>query len=197
MNHERRAESLYPAALRIFAEYGFRKATLEDIAAELGLVKSSLYAYAKDKRDLYRATVAWGFGRWQEKVARAVAAESGPVEKLYALTRGAYRYLDEDPALRRVLERDPELLPLFDADDPFAAINRESVRMIREILDSGCAAGAFFLADTAMAARSMFSIYVMFIQKTYVAREGEDIGAMFETTIELFIRGLAARPSAS
>ncbi|HPB81558.1 MAG TPA: TetR/AcrR family transcriptional regulator [Spirochaetota bacterium] len=193
MKRQEKTEELYRTALNIFAEYGFKKTTIEDIASAMGLAKGTIYLYAKNKRELYRDTVAWAFNRWQNRVKEAVVVAGDPVEKLMVLSRSAYEYLSEDRAFRKILERDPELFPIFESKDPFLDINMESVSMIQAILEEGVKSGVLFVPDPEEAAHCLFSIYVMFIQKTYVVPEGESVKSMFETAISLLIRGLRAQ----
>ena len=49
-------EIILNAALGAFARYGYKKATLEDIAGELSMTNSSIYAYAASKKELYEQT---------------------------------------------------------------------------------------------------------------------------------------------
>ncbi|HON79330.1 MAG TPA: TetR/AcrR family transcriptional regulator [Spirochaetota bacterium] len=192
MKREQKQEELYRTALTIFAEYGYKKTTIEDIASAMGLAKGTLYLYAKNKLELYRDTVAWAFNRWQNRVKEAVIQVSDPVEKLMVLSHSAYEYLSGDRAFRKILERDPDLFPLFESKDPFSDINMESVSMIKAILIEGAESGVLHVPDPEQAARCLFSIYVMFIQKTYVVPEGEPVKSMFETAINLLLRGLRA-----
>ena len=45
------------AAAKIFREKGYKEATLEDIADEVGILKGSLYYYIDKKEDLLYAVV--------------------------------------------------------------------------------------------------------------------------------------------
>jgi AcrR family transcriptional regulator len=193
MNREEKIEKIFLTALKVFAEYGFKKTTIEDIANELNLAKSTLYLYASDKRDLYKKSVALAFSIWQEKVKEAVAQCNGPVAKLEVLTHRAYEYLSEDKAFQKILERDPDLFPLFSSKDPYAEINRESIEMLCSVLREGVSAGVFEVDDIEAVAQSLFSIYIMFIQKTYIADEGSAVNILFEQTIKLLMRGLLTR----
>ena len=187
---EAKTEEIYRVALKTFAEYGFRKTTIEDIAAALGVANSTLYLYAENKKELYLKAVEWGFGVWQSRVKAAVAEAEGPILKLEVISHKAYEYLAEDKPLRKILEKDPELFPFFPSKDPFSDINRESVSMLKEILTEGVSSGLFDIPDIDAAAKFMFSIYVMFIQKTYIASEGDEADYIFENAIRLILRGL-------
>ena len=70
MNREEKLATIYEAALRVFARYGYRRTRVEDIADELGMTKGNLYLYVENKRDLYEKAVAHGLSRWQEMVIK-------------------------------------------------------------------------------------------------------------------------------
>lgn len=195
MTKKSKKEKIYHTALRIFAEHGYKKTTIEDIAGAMGLAAGTLYLYAKNKRDLYMASVGWSLNIWQQRVKEAVAeaAHGGPMAKLEALSFTAYRYLAEDVTLRRVLERDPELLPVFESKDPYLEINHESVSMLREILAEGAESGLFEIEDIDDTAKCLFFIYILLVQKTYIGAEGDSVQKMFNITITLIIKGLLGK----
>lgn len=51
---ERIKEEIIEAARQIFRRYGFKKATIEDIAGEAGKGKSSLYYYFRNKEEIFK-----------------------------------------------------------------------------------------------------------------------------------------------
>lgn len=189
---KRREAEILDTALAAFAEFGFRKTSVEDIASRLGIAPGTLYLYARDKRDLYRKAVERAFGEWQAEVRRAIAALVDPVERFRVACRTAFRYLAVEPRLRRILARDPELFPVVSSDDPFSDINRASAGLLQDIILEGQAAGAFAPGDAAAAARVLFSLYVLFVQKAYVAGEADE-EALFERGLDLVLDGLRAR----
>ena len=192
MKKEARKQEILQHALKVFAEYGYKKTTIEDISNSMDIAVGTLYLYTKNKRDLYRSAVALGLYRWQQSVRNAVSAasEGGVLAKLEALALSAYLYLEEDITLRKILERDPELLPIFESKDPYLDINRQSVDMIRDILAEGVKAGLLIIDDIDDTAKSFFFIYIMFVQKTYIATEGDAVKGMFSTVINLMLKGL-------
>lgn len=52
-----RKQELVTTATEVFLKYGYKKTTLDDVADAVGMQKSSLYHYFKNKDDLFRATV--------------------------------------------------------------------------------------------------------------------------------------------
>lgn len=69
------------AAVRLFTTRGYNEVGLADIAAEVGLARSSLYRYVPDKLHLlvewYRAAVPRTIAAWEE----AVAGDDPPAER--------------------------------------------------------------------------------------------------------------------
>jgi AcrR family transcriptional regulator len=48
-------DSILDAAFRLFAQYGYRRTSLGDIAEEVGLSRPALYHYFRNKEDVFRA----------------------------------------------------------------------------------------------------------------------------------------------
>jgi len=179
--------TIYKAALGVFADYGFKKATLDDIAAELGMTKGNLY----------RNTVRHAMLRWQGRVRDAIEREPDAERQFHVMCRKAVAYLAEDDALRRLLVRDPDIFPMFPANDPYADINANSVAMIRSILERGIAEQRFRAVDLETVPEIIFSVYKMFIIRMYIKSRDRAQEEMFTQTVALITQGLYKEPSAA
>ena len=184
--------TLYQAALKIFARYGFRRARVEDIAGELGVAVGTLYRYAANKRDLYEKTVAFGIGRWQQKVVAELEGIDDVRDKFKTMCLTAYDHLAGDPDLRAILVDDPSVFPLVPRNVRFPEIDSASMHLIRQILTEGIDRGVFRPVDVNTTADLLYSIYVMFIIKTYIKSEGRSTRSMFEGGLDLILNGLLA-----
>lgn len=183
-------EVIYEAALKVFAKYGYRKATLEDIAGEMGMTAANLYAYSRSKRALYEQTVSCAMLRWQEKVRAAVSKKRRAADKLSALCSAALYYLKEDPEFTALLESDPSIFPMFPTVDPYEEINAASTHMIEKILDLGARTGEFRQLDSAAVSRVIFGMYKSFIIRAYVQGETEFLEENLPQTMDLLLRGI-------
>ena len=193
-------DRIHRTALRVFADYGFKKATLDDIAAQLGMTKGNLYRYARNKKDLYRATVAGALEGWQARVRAAIEACDDPRAQFDTMCLTAVSYLADDNDLRRLLVRDPDIFPLFADPDPYAQINRRSLDIIRRILRDGVDAGIFRPVDIDAVSEAIFSIYKMFVIRVYIRTQDPSALEIVTHTVDLMTRGLfvcAASPEAS
>jgi AcrR family transcriptional regulator len=197
MDRQEKTIRILEAALRTFARYGFKKTTLEDIAGELGMTKGNLYLYVKDKRDLYERSVAHAFREWQERVAGDMEGKKDVVVRFRVMCVKAYQYLSLNEDLQSVVLRDPTIFTLSPGEDRFYSVNAAAVEMIREVLEQGIRENRFRKMDVESMAEFLFSIYVMFIIRTYVKPEGKPVEAVFEAAVDLMINGLLCREGVS
>jgi AcrR family transcriptional regulator len=80
-----RTDQIADAALRLFARYGYKRSSMDDIAREAGLAKATLYLHFKGKDDVFRAMLDL-LGRRVEARCREVVAAPGPFpQRLAAL----------------------------------------------------------------------------------------------------------------
>ncbi|HKT01563.1 MAG TPA: helix-turn-helix domain-containing protein [Rugosimonospora sp.] len=103
---ERRREEIIAGALKVFAERGYHKAGIADIARELGLGHGTFYRYFANKRDIAEHVMRYA-GR---RILAAIASESpeaaGTAAEYHAqlqrIGRALYDLLIDDPQLSRI-----------------------------------------------------------------------------------------------
>ena len=178
---------------RCFSAYGYKKTTLEDIAGELNLGNSSVYAYTASKRALYEDVVRYVMLRWQNKVKAAVEQKRTATDQFRVLCETALLYLSEDGAFCALLKNDPTIFPMFPESDPYEEINAESVAMIGRILDEGQASGEFRKLDTAAVSELIFSMYKGFIIRSYIESEDRFMEKYMSHALELLTYGLLCK----
>ncbi len=190
MRKKENIETIYTAALKTFARFGYQKTTVEDIAKTINMTKGNLYLYVKNKKDLYRGTVAWALQNWQFRVAAAVDRETDARRRFEVMCFKAVEYLSSDKYFRQVLIHDPDIFPMFPQKDPFEEINRNSVMMIKNILEQGIKEKVFRKVDVGRVSEIIFLIYKMFIIRTYIKNETDFMQQVFAETVELVTHGL-------
>jgi TetR/AcrR family transcriptional regulator, cholesterol catabolism regulator len=114
------------AAGAVFVEKGYANATLEDVANAVGIDRSSLYYYVGTKAELVRAIAVPWIEEFPERLERALAGASSPVERieravaesLRAFTQGYPSVIivldqalrDDDPEISRQIQQNNSLL---------------------------------------------------------------------------------------
>jgi AcrR family transcriptional regulator len=187
---ERKQKEIFKAALKLFAHYGFKKTTIEDVASEVGMTKSNIYFYAATKKDLYEKTVGSELQRWRDSIAVSVNGVDDVVEKFKLMAIGSFTYLSNHGDLRSILINDPSIFTLSQKEDRFYEINHGAMQIIKEILAQGVNEGRFKPVDIERTSELLFSIYIMFLIKTYVKSEGSSASRLYEEGVELILHGL-------
>lgn len=78
--------AILDAGLEVFSQYGFRGATLDQIAKAAGLSKPNVLYYFESKDAIYSALLAKLLENWLDPL-RALDAHGNPVEELLAYAR--------------------------------------------------------------------------------------------------------------
>lgn len=81
-----REEAIVQAANRLLAEKGFDLMTVDQVAADVGIAKASLYKHFPSKEDLAAAAMVQVLGRARTFLA-SLPAEARPLEQLKAVVR--------------------------------------------------------------------------------------------------------------
>jgi AcrR family transcriptional regulator len=193
MTKTEKQQKIFQAALKMFARYGFKKTTVEDVAAEVGMTKSNLYFYVTSKRDLYEQTVGSALREWRDSVAEAISEKEDVVKKFKVMTAKSFEYLSHQEDLRSILINDPGIFTLSPEEDRFYEINQGAMLLIKDILIQGINEGVFYKIDVEHMTELLFSIYIMFLIKTYIKSEGGSAFRMYEEGVTLIIRGLCRK----
>jgi len=103
---ERTRRQILGAAERRFAQAGFERTRLDDIAADIGMVGSAILYHFADKRELYRAVRDDLAADLLASVEQAAAAAAPPRRRLVALVRASARAIAARPALASIALRE-------------------------------------------------------------------------------------------
>jgi AcrR family transcriptional regulator len=187
------AERILEAAEDVLRRYGPAKATVVDVARELGVSHGSVYRHFPSKAAL-RDTVA---ERWLHSIAdplAAVADEEGPAPERLR------RWLDLLIASkrRRALD-DPELFATYvqlaaEAREVVTAHVDTLVEQLARIIADGAERREFAVDDPPAAARAVFDATDRFHNPAHATEWSHpDVDAAFERVWRLVLGGLGAR----
>lgn len=196
---ERRRQQIMVAAKRVFSDKGFNKATMEDIAQEAELSPGTLYLYFKNKEELY-ASLSLRILQYLLIRVEHVNDEkdSGPLQKLDALTEAMYDVYEFDPLIiinmfhlqssETLRNLSPELMA------EIKDLSRKSISAISKIFKEGVDQGLFIdrhpvaLSDTFWA---LFSGIVLWLTSKKIINEEKDyLKDTLDIAFEIFRRGL-------
>jgi AcrR family transcriptional regulator len=143
--------SIVEKAREIFAYYGFRKTTMNEIADGVGKGKSSLYYYFSSKEDVYRAVIEKEADTMTRKLVEAVSEEKDPVEKIriYVVTR--MEILHELVNFHQALSSE-NLTNLEFIKTMRNKYDNDEVTLLKGILQLGAESGTFRIEDVELTA---------------------------------------------
>lgn len=186
-------DGLPEAALTEFSERGFRKTTLEDIARRADVSKGTLYNYFRDKKDLYHQACDHAFRPWDEWVCVRAEEADDPAEKLRRLARELYYYLADHPETRRLLQKDPDLFPIF--GEPVYRDGKEldTVKYLRSLLSEGMRRNVFRKMDVDRVIRALVTVFRTFVVESYLEPGATAADETAEETLRIVVDGLLSR----
>ncbi len=191
----RKYDTLFQEALSLFAAYGYKKTTVDDVAASLGMTKGNLYFYVKNKKDLYEKTINYALTQWKTSVEQVMEGEGDMVTRFRTMAMASIEYIENNPRLRQVLINDPSIFTLSAKEDRFRETNLNAMAILKAVLAEGVRQGIFYPMDVDHITEYLYSVYIMFLIKRYVKSESSSSKTMFREALELTIRGLVVSPS--
>jgi AcrR family transcriptional regulator len=198
-NRQFKLERTYDVALSVFARFGFKKATVEDIAAELGMTKGNLYLYAKSKRDLYEKALIHIIRKFQDHMVSAFCREADVVQKIVSMAQAGFEFISTNPDFRALLCADPELLrPVEGAFSSqnileYSEVRDLSNRLLKEALKQGIAEKRFRNFDADYIAELLSQIYQMFIKEDFVISNQKSKLKKTQEIVDLILYGIVNR----
>jgi AcrR family transcriptional regulator len=135
-----RSKTIVEAAVSVFLNYGFKRATMDDIARASGMSRPALYLVYRNKNEIYRACMISMMAEVLEAVSTCLDAPGGPVEKVSnALLAGIYepfRQISATPHGAEILDLKSGIAAdLF--SDWMAGLERELSRSLSLDVEAG------------------------------------------------------------
>ena len=187
-------QKILDAAEERLWRYGFKKTTIDEIAADAGVGKGTVYLHFDSKEDVSLAIIA----RYKQDAlaqAQQIVREEGKdvVQKLREILIlpliNAYRRCTENPAAQEmILAVRPHIQARI---RPY--IEHEYV-LIAEVLEEGNRRGVFDVPDTLQAARALKSMTHGMLPPYYGTTTADEIIAEVEQVLALAVRGLRRCP---
>jgi len=178
------------AAIKVFAEQGFYKATISQVAREAGVADGTIYIYFKNKADIlnnfFSHKTRLVFQRFRETVENADHAES----KLRNLIRRHLSEFQRDRNMAVVFQREA-LQARYVADEYIKDITKMYLDILEEIIVQGQAEGRIRKNfQTGLVKRFILGA-VNEVINTWVTAGGKyDLVSMADPLVELYLNGI-------
>jgi AcrR family transcriptional regulator len=150
-------ERILQSAAELFAEREFELVLIDEVAAQAGVGKGSVYRQFKSKEQLYAAAVINGFTELQREIRAALAGCTSMREQIATIVRHTVGFFWSRRQFFALL-RDPKALPPSQ-ERQYQAQRDNLSRLISGVLDDGVKRGAIRSGlDTRLAAESLLGM---------------------------------------
>lgn len=153
-------DDILAAGEQVFAELGFDGASLDDIAARVGIRRPSVLHHFRSKREIYDAVERAIFDQLNASID-AVDLPADHFDQLMALLGGWLTFMADRPTAARIILRNASDLTARSLD-PVEFSNR-AVNRFEEIIEAGVKAGAFRPVHPMMALNVLGSAVLSFV----------------------------------
>jgi len=197
-----RPEELLNAALDVFAEQGFARARLDDVARRAGVTKGTVYLYFDSKESLFRELVRTKVGSSIAAGEEFVRKFGGPTPELLVGFIRRYWEVMMRPANARLAR---VLLSELGSFPDLARFYLKEVQRVRSviatIIERGVGRGEFRSVSSVFAARALQVLCVHLAQQQsfYHAddKTGFDDAEVIAGIIDLYLHGVLAESGSS
>jgi len=108
-----REQQMLDSAIRVFADLGYRSASMDTIARDANISKPMLYLYYGSKEELFSACVARESGRLIEGLTSAATGSDGPRDSLESVVQAFLEFVDANADSWTVVYRQAMAEPVF------------------------------------------------------------------------------------
>jgi AcrR family transcriptional regulator len=124
------------AAGRCFGRFGYKKTSMDDVAAEARVAKGTVYLYCDSKQDLFYRAVERELRAWKEDLGSLIEPEIPANEILAEMGRRDATFVEERPLVAELLSgMVDDQLPQFRSE--FAQLRAIGLAHVVEVLELG------------------------------------------------------------
>lgn len=183
----KRKKDVLKAASIVFAKYGYRGATMDEIALEAGVVKGTLYYNFKNKEEIFNEIIESGISHLREDVEQVRKLNIDIDKKLKKIIKIQLEFFYENKEFFKVILG--EIWGEESRQIKLRESTRNYIHDIKEILEEAAKKGIIENRDSVLLAHAYFSSITS--SALYNLIEGkEDKEKTIEMIFEFTLRGL-------
>jgi len=191
VSKEERRSLIIEKARELFARFGLKKTTVDDIASACGMAKATLYYYFKSKEEIFRAVIEREFGIFRERMKKALSKVDDPREKLRIFFLTRFTHLRELADFYETLTS--EYLELYSfVERGRKKLTDWEIETVQSILDEGVRRGIFEIPDPQLTA--VILVFALKGLETWtVERDRAEIERAIDLMLPVLFRGIERR----
>jgi len=108
---QQRREQIVEAAIELFANHGFYRTTVQEVAQRAGMSTGSIYYYARTKEDVLLLALLSVLESYKREIPKALEGKVDPLARLTAALTAYARVIDERKSATLLSYRSTKALP--------------------------------------------------------------------------------------
>jgi TetR/AcrR family transcriptional regulator len=140
-----RRDQVIDVAQRLFGARGTTEVSMDEIASEAGVARSTIYVYFANRDELLRACLKKMHDQLVTTIAETWDLENSPIDRLRIVILGIFEQVDSNPAFVRLALATYEALSPTGAaiGSELSLIGLDVISRTRALIEEGMASGAF------------------------------------------------------
>jgi TetR/AcrR family fatty acid metabolism transcriptional regulator len=140
-----RRDQVIDVAQRLFGARGTTEVSMDEIASEAGVARSTIYVYFANRDELLRACLKKMHDQLVTTIAQTWDQENSPIERLRIVILGIFEQVDSNPAFVRLALATYEALSPTGAEigSELSLIGLDVISRTRALIEEGMVSGAF------------------------------------------------------
>lgn len=179
---------IFQAAIDVFSEKGFDKATMDDIAARANVAKGTIYYHFKSKEELFLFLVEEGVELLRDGVESKLMPELSPTEKLELIVREQINFFGQYRDFCVILLR--ETWGGEERQLEFRKMIRSYMYLIEQVIRQGIEAGEFHPVNAENAGSGIFGMIAISALHILLGQNAYDEEALFQDMKRMVFSGV-------
>jgi len=178
------------AAAKVFAQKGFHRAKMEEIAHEADVGKGTVYEYFPSKQELFYQMFQAGNDFYRQTLRKEIHSELSLREKLEKIVCLHLQFIQSHKDIARLLMQ--ESMPMgAEVHQAFLKEKLEQIDRLSVIFDEGIKQGEFRPVDTVLASRVFFGAIHAVGVPMIIRDESWDLEKTAQKVVNIILEGIA------
>jgi TetR/AcrR family fatty acid metabolism transcriptional regulator len=177
------------AAVAVFSHRGFHEAKVEEIAAQAGVGKGTVYEYFSSKRELFQEMIQTGLNFYSQHIYRMDTEEGGLREKIKRIFRLHLHFTLKYRNLAKIAFGDHtsvnDEMRLW-----LISLREEKVQVLSQTLSEGMQLGVVRAIDPKLTANILIGIMGGLCYPIVFGDEEVDVEGAAEMAVEMVFKGI-------
>jgi AcrR family transcriptional regulator len=185
-------EGILESARRLFAQFGPKKTTIDEIAQEAGVGKGTIYYYFNDKEDIFLKVVQEEAEQLAGRLKSVASGPENPEQKLTAVFMEKLRSFSDFVNLRWLYD--------FIDSGRWSGLKQETMALAQKeqtlvegILKEGQSLGIFAIEDVSKIAQNLLRVVSALSKTLPQGMSPGELKQSLEDMIEFILNGLRSR----